>query len=158
MSRLAGVALLVAVLCSPPEPGAAAALRPEEAASIVTNLGDLLANEPSLPLPVRQRSDALTAYYRDRGGALIWIGTPRMAALVARLKAADQDGLDPASYPSEQLAGLADGIHDFAQQFLIGQALGFSLVAAALDNLTTESFDFVRSHCAEPRIEGIANL
>jgi murein L,D-transpeptidase YcbB/YkuD len=88
--------------------GAAARIvTPQEAAAITINLADLLANEPGLPLPVRQRREGLDAYYQEQAGTLLWIGTGRMAKLVARLKAADNDGLDPATYPSGQLAKLA---------------------------------------------------
>ena len=70
------------------------------------NVIDLLANEPRLPLPIRQRRDALLAYYQEFGGDLLWLGTPRANALVARLKAAEDDGLDPKDYPGAQLAKL----------------------------------------------------
>jgi murein L,D-transpeptidase YcbB/YkuD len=70
------------------------------------NVIDLLANEPSLPLPIKQRREALQAYYHDFGGALLWLGTKRASALIARLQAADSDGLDSKDYPSEQLAKL----------------------------------------------------
>ena len=109
LTGLARAALLFAVLLLGAQPSTAAegAASPQEFAGIIVNLTDLLANEPTLPLPVRQRRDALNAYYQEHGGALIWIGTPRMAELVARLKRAEDDGLDPASYPSAQLAKLA---------------------------------------------------
>jgi murein L,D-transpeptidase YcbB/YkuD len=85
----------------------------QDDAGISSAVVDLLANEPTLPLPVRQRRDALTAYYQGHPGALIWVASPaRMAELVARLKAADEDGLDPAAYPSGQLAKLASVISD----------------------------------------------
>jgi len=70
------------------------------------NVIDLLANEPRLPLPIRQRRDALLAYYQEFGGDLLWLGTPRADALVALLKDAEDDGLDPKDYPAEQLARL----------------------------------------------------
>jgi murein L,D-transpeptidase YcbB/YkuD len=85
---------------------------PQEFADIVANLSDLLANEPELPLPIRQRGDALNAYYQGQHGALIWIGSPRMAELVARLEAANDDGLDPASYPTDRLAKLVTAAPD----------------------------------------------
>jgi murein L,D-transpeptidase YcbB/YkuD len=93
------------------KPAAAASASPDNA-EVANAIGDLLANEPSLPLPVRQRRDALAAYYQAHSGALIWIGSPRMAELVARLRAADEDGLDPAAYPSAQLAKLAAAAPD----------------------------------------------
>jgi murein L,D-transpeptidase YcbB/YkuD len=113
-SRLVNALVLLAALLflAPAGPAAAAALSAEEAAAVVGNLADLLANEPSLPLPVRQRRDALAAYYQQKGGAPIWLGTSRMAELVQRLKAAGEDGLDPASYPSGQLERLAAAAAD----------------------------------------------
>src|SRR3974377_648095 len=47
---------------------------PRELAVIRINLLDLLATEPSLPLPIRQRREALEAYYQAFGGELIWLG------------------------------------------------------------------------------------
>ena len=70
------------------------------------NVIDLLANEPRLPLPIKQRRKALQTYYHESNGALLWLGTKRASALVARLKAAASDGLDPKDYPSGQLAKL----------------------------------------------------
>ena len=37
----------------------------------------------------------------------MWIGTGRMPAFVARLRAAEEDGLDPSAYPTAQLAKLS---------------------------------------------------
>ena len=86
---------------------ASLALTPGEAAAVTINIADLLANEPGLPLPVRQRAKALNGYYQDHAGILLWIGTGRMSEFVARTAAADEDGLDPASYPSAQLGRLS---------------------------------------------------
>ena len=83
-------------------------LAPVEQAAVTINVTDLLANEPGLPLPVRQRAAALTAYYQENGGPLLWVGRQRMEDMVARLRAAADDGLDPASYPSGQLAELVE--------------------------------------------------
>ncbi len=103
-------ALLAAPLVAAP---AAAAVRvPElavaERAAVTINVTDLLANEPNLPLPVRQRGDALVTYYQENGGPLLWVGHQRMADLVDRLRNAAVDGLDPGSYPSDQLDKLID--------------------------------------------------
>jgi murein L,D-transpeptidase YcbB/YkuD len=75
-------------------------------AIIRINVIDLLANEPRLPLPIKQRRDSLRAYYQEFSGKLLWLGTPRAQALVARLSAAMDDGLDPKDYPSKELAKL----------------------------------------------------
>jgi len=87
---------------------AAVPLSGEQSAAVVINLADLLANEPGLPLPVRQRFEPLNAYYQEEAGPLLWIGSDRMSALVERLSAAQMDGLDGADYPIDQLAELAD--------------------------------------------------
>src|SRR5215475_8963882 len=63
--------------------------------------------EPSLPLPVRQRRDALWQYYQELGGELLWLGSRRPNEFLARLHDAASDGLDPKDYPSKQLATLA---------------------------------------------------
>ncbi len=101
-------ALLVAPLFAAPAAARVVALAPVERAAVTINLTDLLANEPRLPLPVRQRSAALIVYYRDNGGPLLWLGHERMDDFVARLRAAADDGLDPNSYPADQLAKLAE--------------------------------------------------
>jgi murein L,D-transpeptidase YcbB/YkuD len=80
-----------------------------ELAVIRINLLDLLANEPSLPLPIRQRHEALQAYYQTYGGELLWLGNSRASAFISRLKNAEADGLDPNDYPSKQLATLSAG-------------------------------------------------
>src|SRR5215510_15997513 len=79
---------------------------PRELAVIRIILLDLLANEPSLPLPIRQRRDALQSYYQTFGGDLIWLGSSRADELISRLRNADADGLDPNDYPSKQLKTL----------------------------------------------------
>ena len=80
---------------------------PRELAVIRINLLDLLANEPSLPLPIRQRREALQAYYQTFGGELLWLGSSRADPFISRLKNAEADGLDPNDYPSKQLATLS---------------------------------------------------
>ena len=79
-----------------------------EQAAVTINVTDLLANEPRLPLPVRQRADALVAYYQQNGGPLLWVGRERMEEMVARLRDAAHDGLDPNSYPADKLGKLVD--------------------------------------------------
>jgi murein L,D-transpeptidase YcbB/YkuD len=80
---------------------------PRELAVIRINLLDLLANEPSLPLPIRQRHEALQAYYQTFGGELLWLGSSRADAFISRLRNAEADGLDPNDYPSKQLTTLS---------------------------------------------------
>src|SRR5215470_9805282 len=80
---------------------------PRELAVIRINLLDLLANEPNLPLPIRQRHDALQAYYQTFGGELLWLASSRTNTFISRLKNAEADGLDPNDYPSKQLETLS---------------------------------------------------
>ncbi len=103
----AAAALLLAALFGTPASALVPQLAPSERSAVTINVTDLLANEPRLPLPVRQRAEALTAYYQQNGGALLWVGNQRMEDMVARLRAAAYDGLDPGSYPADQLARLA---------------------------------------------------
>src|SRR5215831_2821695 len=67
---------------------------PRELAVIRINLLDLLANDPNLPLPIRQRHDALQAYYQTFGGELLWLGSTRANSFLSRLTNAEADGLD----------------------------------------------------------------
>src|SRR5215831_3700266 len=82
---------------------------PRELAVIRINLLDVLANDPNLPLPIRQRHDALQAYYQTFGGELLWLGSTRANSFVSRLNNAEADGLDPNDYPGKQLASLSAG-------------------------------------------------
>lgn len=108
-SILAGAAaLLMAPLFVTPATSGNFALAPVERAAVTINVTDLLTNEPRLPLPVRQRAAALVSYYQENGGSLLWVGHERMDQFVARLRAAAQDGLDPRTYPADQLAKLAE--------------------------------------------------
>jgi murein L,D-transpeptidase YcbB/YkuD len=80
------------------------AISPRDAAIVRINVIDLLANEPRLPLPIKQRREVLQAYYQAGNGDLLWLGTKRASAFVKRLLAADKEGLDPKDYPGKQLA------------------------------------------------------
>ncbi len=102
------IALLAMASFTAPAAAGMVPLAAAEQAAVTINVTDLLANEPRLPLPVRQRAEALIAYYQENGGPLLWIGRQRMDDLVARLRAAADDGLDPNSYPADQLAKLAE--------------------------------------------------
>jgi murein L,D-transpeptidase YcbB/YkuD len=129
LSNLVRTLFLATVVATGTLGTAAAGSSPPDAAAVVSAIGDLLTNEPTLPLPVRQRHEPLAAYYQEHTGSLIWVGTPRMAEFVARLKAADEDGLDPASYPSAQLAKLAAAAPDADAR---GQAVVELAFSAAL--------------------------
>ena len=68
-----------------------------------------------------------------------------------------RDGDDAADGAAE-LAGLADGVHDLAEQFLIGDVLAGAGVAGALDDLAAEALDLVGRHAAEIVVERIAGF
>jgi len=106
-TRLAALAVAV-VLAAPAF--AQTDLSPQEDKAIRAQIVDLLAKEPDLPLPVRQRQEALNAYYKENDGALLWLGTGRAPKLIAWLRSAADDGLDPANYPSDQLAKLIEAV------------------------------------------------
>lgn len=106
--RVGAFALLLAVVSAPGV--AQTSLSDQDRAAIRFNITDLLANEANLPLPVRQRQDALGAYYDGQGGVLVWMGTDRARALIQSLRSAADDGLDPADYPSDQLEQLSKAV------------------------------------------------
>ena len=68
-----------------------------------------------------------------------------------------RDGDDAADGAAE-LAGLADGVHDLAQQFLVGDVVAGAGVAGALDDLAAEAFDLVGGHAAEVVVERVAGF
>ncbi|HET9717313.1 MAG TPA: L,D-transpeptidase family protein [Pseudolabrys sp.] len=93
--------------CQISQPLAQIVSSPRELAVIRINVLDLLVHEENLPLPVKQRRDALWEYYQVFSGELLWLGSRRPDELLARLQNAASDGLDPKDYPSKQLAKLA---------------------------------------------------
>ncbi len=101
------VLLVVALVAASAGLASAAEFSPAERVALRAEIVDLLDNEPGLPLPVRQRREALAAYYGDGGYPILWLGEPRSAELIAWLRNAGADGLDPAAYPADQLEKLA---------------------------------------------------
>jgi len=81
---------------------------PREIAAVRLNIIDLLANEQGLPLPIKQRREALRAYYEGANGDLLWLNSSRSGQFLARLADAEADGLSSADYPGAQLARLLD--------------------------------------------------
>ena len=65
---------------------------------------------------------------------------------------------DDAADGAAELAGLADGVHDLAQQFLVGDVLAGTRVAGALDDLAAEALDLVGGHAAEVVVERVAGF
>ena len=57
-----------------------------------------------------------------------------------------------------QAAFLADGVHHFPQQFLVGDVLGLLAVAGALDDFAAEAVDLVGGHVAEVVVQGLAGF
>jgi hypothetical protein len=51
--------------------------------------------------------------------------------------------------------GLADRVHDLAQQVLVSELLASLSIASALHEIAPEAIDFIRRHCAEFLIERI---
>ena len=68
-----------------------------------------------------------------------------------------RDG-DDAADRAAKLAGLADGVHDLAEQFLVGDVLACARVAGALDDLAAKALDLVGGHAAEVVVERIAGF
>ena len=103
-SALRLLAAAIGLVCAAAAARADIALTPRDAAIVRLNVVDLLAKEPRLPLPIKQRRAVLEAYYHTGNGALLWLGSKRAGALVARLLAADKEGLDPKDYNGKALA------------------------------------------------------
>ncbi|SDO25711.1 Murein L,D-transpeptidase YcbB/YkuD [Filomicrobium insigne] len=67
----------------------------------------LLRKEEGVPLPVRQRKDALLAYYVTEAAAPIWWRNPAMRAdLINAMRHAEDEGLGVSDYPIEPLQQL----------------------------------------------------
>lgn len=101
------LAALVAVLWLAAAALAQSQLSPRDLAVIRINAIDLLANEPRLPLPIKQRRDVLRTYYEEMSGDLFWLSGNNATALLTRLGDAEADGLRSSDYPVPQLAKLA---------------------------------------------------
>ena len=53
---------------------------------------------------------------------------------------------------------LADGVHHFAQQVLVGEGFGLAAIAGAFHDLAAEAFDFVGGHGAEVVVQRFAGF
>jgi len=102
------VALMTALLCAAQlSEGPAQTVKSLDGQADTRNsIFELLSNKRGMPLPIKQRREALRTYYQELGGDLLWLAGDRAEALIGRLKAADRDGLDPNDYPSKALASL----------------------------------------------------
>ena len=65
---------------------------------------------------------------------------------------------DDAADGAAELAGLADGVHDLAEQFLVGDVVAGAGIAGALDDLAAEALDLVGGHAAEVVVERVAGF
>jgi murein L,D-transpeptidase YcbB/YkuD len=103
-ARRIAMALAVAgVLATLPTERPASAQQPSHAATV----SELFGTEPaSLPLPIRQERPALNAYYVDRSSEPVWASPERRLDFIGVLKNAHREGLEPASYPIDQLEKL----------------------------------------------------
>jgi murein L,D-transpeptidase YcbB/YkuD len=104
--------VLAAMVLAASAAAAEATLSPRDLAVVRLNIIDLLDRDPNLPLPVRQRREALLNYYEEEAGTLLWLGAGRASELIAQLRAAGRDGLDPAAYPTDRLALLMEAVDD----------------------------------------------
>jgi len=57
-----------------------------------------------------------------------------------------------------KLAGLADGVHDLAEQFLIGEIFAGAGITGAFNDLPAKALNFVGSHAAKVVVECIARF
>ena len=67
------------------------------------------------------------------------------------------DGNDAADR-STQPTVLADGVHDFPQEVLVGEVLRLAGVAGTFDDLTAEALDLIGRHAAEIVIQPFAGF
>ena len=65
---------------------------------------------------------------------------------------------DDAADGAAELARLADGVHDLAEQFLVGDVFACAGIAGALDDLAAKALDLVGGHAAEIVVERIAGF
>ncbi len=79
-----------------------------DAAGIRQEVVDMLAKEPALPLPIKQRRAILSRYYGEPAGGLLWLTSDRGRLLLLRIANASEDGLARGDYPTAQLAKLLD--------------------------------------------------
>jgi murein L,D-transpeptidase YcbB/YkuD len=101
--------ILAALLAAAPTAAGAQFLGAEaDPAAVRQEVADVLARDPALPLPIKQRRAALTRYYGELGGGLLWLTSPRSRLLVLRMANATADGLSRDDYPAPHLGRLLD--------------------------------------------------
>ena len=79
--------------------------------AIAQRIGELLAANPNRIFVIENEHAAVAAFYQNRSLAPLWLEkgleNARARAVIARLKDADADGLDPGDYKLPSFAGLA---------------------------------------------------
>jgi len=92
---------------APPDP--LASLDPADRA-VAEKIRDLLATKADKLFTVKKERAAVAAFYQNRNLAPVWLDkgvvNARAASVIARMKAADTDGLEPADYKSPNFADL----------------------------------------------------
>jgi murein L,D-transpeptidase YcbB/YkuD len=92
---------------TPPDP--LASLDPADRA-VAEKIRDLLATKPDKFFASKKERVAIEAFYQNRNLAPLWlekgVETARTGAVIARLKSADTDGLEPGDYKTPSFAGL----------------------------------------------------
>ena len=68
-----------------------------------------------------------------------------------------RDG-DDAADGTAKLSGLADSVHDLAEQFLVGDVFAGTGITGALNNFTAKALNLIGSHAAEVIVERIARF
>ena len=104
-------------------------------AAIAEKIRDALVSKSSRYLDRKKERDAVEAFYRDRGFAPLWIDASqsnnRAKLVVAYLKTAGADGLEPAEYATPELkAGLEPDALADAELKLTNAALTYARHAA----------------------------
>ena len=91
-------------------PDPLAALDPADRA-VAENIRDLLANRGDKLFPSKKERAEVEAFYQNRKLAPLWLDkgvqNARAEAVIARMKNADADGLEPGDYKAPSFAGLA---------------------------------------------------
>jgi murein L,D-transpeptidase YcbB/YkuD len=112
---------------SPPDP--LASLDPADRA-VAEKIRDLLAAKPDRFFAGKKDTAAAAAFYQNRNLAPLWLENgaenARAAAVIARMKAADADGLDPGDYKAPSFTGLAPEALAEAELKLTGAVLTFA--------------------------------
>src|SRR5438270_908319 len=92
LRTLLGLVVAVLIAAAPSAALAQFSLANADPAAIRAEVVDLLAHEPTLPLPIKQRRAVLTRFYGDAKGDLLWLTSGRARTLLLRISTATADG------------------------------------------------------------------